>query len=103
MFDGTDGNKLDKDSDLRDVTPGKLAALKWPASFSHSDGRTPKTPERLRGHVRARSGAMVARAWSGLMCLEKQGMRGGTQTLVLDGVAEGLTHSRVHTGRDAPI
>jgi hypothetical protein len=54
MFDGIDGNKLDKDSDLRDVTPGGLAALKWPASFSLSDGRTPKTPERLRGHVRAR-------------------------------------------------
>ena len=53
--------------------------------------------------ARARSGAMVARAWSGLMCLETQGMRGGTQTLVLDGVAEGLTHSRVHTGRDVPI
>ena len=33
---------------------------------------------------------MVARAWSGLMCLETQGPRGGRQTLDLDGVAEVL-------------
>jgi hypothetical protein len=42
--------------------------------------------------ARARSGAMVARAWSGLMCLETQGTRGGRQTLDLDGAVESLTH-----------
>ena len=35
-------------------------------------------------------GAMVARAWSDLMCLETQGMRGGRQKLVLDGCCRGL-------------
>ena len=40
-------------------------------------------------------GVMVARAWSGLMCLETQGTRGGRQTLVLDGAVEGLTHDRL--------
>ena len=40
-------------------------------------------------------GAMVARAWSGLMCLETQGTRGGRQTLDLDGAAESLTHGRL--------
>ncbi len=33
---------------------------------------------------------MVARAWSGLMCLETQGPRGGGQTLDLGGAAESL-------------
>ena len=40
-------------------------------------------------------GAMVARAWSGLMCLETQGTRGGRQTLDLDGAAESSTHGRL--------
>ena len=40
-------------------------------------------------------GAMVARAWSGLMCLETQGTRGGRQTLDLGGAAEILTHGRL--------
>ena len=40
-------------------------------------------------------GAMVARAWSGLMCLETQGTRGGRQTLDLDGAAESLTHGQL--------
>jgi hypothetical protein len=40
---------------------------------------------------------MVARAWSGLMCRETQGTRGGWRTLVLDGVAESLAHSRLHS------
>ena len=35
-------------------------------------------------------GALVARAWSGLMCLETQGMRRGRQKLVLDGCCRGL-------------
>jgi hypothetical protein len=35
-------------------------------------------------------GAMDARHWSGLMCLETQGMRGGRQKLVLDGCCRGL-------------
>ena len=35
-------------------------------------------------------GAMVARAWSDLMCLETQGTRGGRQKLVLDGCGRGL-------------
>ena len=51
-----------------------------------------------RGHVRARSGrwlALVARAWSGLMCLETQGPRGGRQTLDLGGVAESLARGRL--------
>ena len=39
--------------------------------------------------------AMVARAWSGLMCLETQGTRGGRQTLDLGGAAESLTHGRL--------
>ncbi len=33
--------------------------------------------------------------WSGLMCLETQGPRGGRQTLDLGGAAEGLTHGRL--------
>ncbi len=40
-------------------------------------------------------GAMVARVWSGLMCLETQGTRGGRQTLDLGGVAESLTYDRL--------
>ena len=40
-------------------------------------------------------GAMVARAWSGLMCLETQGTRGGRQTLDLVGAAESLTHGQL--------
>ena len=39
-------------------------------------------------------GAMVARVWSGLMCLETQGTRGGRQKLDLDGAAESPTHGR---------
>ena len=39
--------------------------------------------------------AMVARVWSGLMCLETQGTRGGRQTLDLCGAAETLTHGRL--------
>ena len=42
-------------------------------------------------------GAMVARAWSGLMCLETQGPRGGGQTLDLGGTAESLTHDRLES------
>ena len=42
-------------------------------------------------------GAMVARVWSGLMCLETQGPRGGRQTLDLDGVAEVLTHGQLES------
>ncbi len=41
--------------------------------------------------------AMVARAWSGLMCLETQGPREGRQTLVLGGVAENLTRGQVNS------
>jgi hypothetical protein len=37
---------------------------------------------------------MVARVWSGLMCLETQGPRGGRETLDLDGAAESLTYDR---------
>ena len=47
-----------------------------------------------RDHVRAGPGrwtAMDARHWSGLMCLETQGTRGGGPALVLDGMAEELT------------
>ena len=40
-------------------------------------------------------GAMVARVWSGLMCLGTQGTRGGGQTLDLGGAAESLTHGRL--------
>ena len=40
-------------------------------------------------------GAMVARAWSGLMCLETQGTRGGRPALDLVGAAERLTHGRL--------
>ena len=40
-------------------------------------------------------GAMVARAWSGLMCLETQGTRGGRPALDLLGAAESLTHGRL--------
>ena len=42
-------------------------------------------------------GVMVARAWSGLMCLETQGTRGGRQTLVLGGEAESLTGGQVES------
>jgi hypothetical protein len=38
---------------------------------------------------------MVARLWSGLMCLETQGTRGGGQTLDLGGAADGLTRGRL--------
>ena len=40
-------------------------------------------------------GAMVARVWSGLMCLETQGPRGGRQTLDLGGAADSLTRGRL--------
>ena len=40
-------------------------------------------------------GAMDARNWSRLMCLETQGTRGGGPALVLDGMAEGLTHTQL--------
>ena len=40
-------------------------------------------------------GAMDARNWSRLMCLETQGTRGGGPALVLDGMAEGLTHNQL--------
>ena len=39
--------------------------------------------------------AMVARVWSGSMCLETQGTRGGRRTLDLGGAAESLTHGRL--------
>ena len=41
--------------------------------------------------------AMVARVWSGLMCLETHGTRGSRQTLDLGGVAESLTHGRLNS------
>ena len=40
---------------------------------------------------------MVARAWSGLMCLETQGTRGGGQTLDLGGAADSLTRGRLES------
>jgi hypothetical protein len=40
-------------------------------------------------------GAMDARNWSRLMCLETQGTRGGGPALVLDGMAERLTHNQL--------
>ena len=40
-------------------------------------------------------GAMDARNWSRLMCLETQGTRGGGPALVLDGMAEELTHTQL--------
>ena len=40
---------------------------------------------------------MVARVWSGSMCLETQGPRGGRQTLDLGGVAESLTRDQVES------
>ena len=51
-----------------------------------------------RDHVREGPGrwtAMDARHWSGLMCLETQGTRGGGPALVLDGIAERLTHNQL--------
>ena len=51
-----------------------------------------------RDHVREGPGrwtAMDARHWSGLMCLETQGTRGGGPALVLDGVAAGLIHNQL--------
>jgi hypothetical protein len=51
-----------------------------------------------RDQVRAGPGrwtAMDARHWSGLMCLETQGTRGGGPALVLDGVAEIWTHNQL--------
>ena len=55
-------------------------------------GSTSTLGQRPRAYT---PGAMVARAWSGLMCLETQGTRGGRQTLDLDGAAESLTHGRL--------
>ena len=55
-------------------------------------GSTSTFEPRPRAHTPV---AMVARVWSGLMCLETQGTRGGRQTLDLDGAADGLTHVRL--------
>ena len=44
-------------------------------------------------------GAIDARHRSGLMCLETQGTRGGGPALVLDGMAEELTHKQLGDAR----
>ena len=48
-------------------------------------------------------GAMVARAWSCLMCLETQGTGRGRQTLILDGVAEDLTHGQLESTHTSEV
>ena len=87
----------------------RRAAPCWRWAHGRMPTRSPKRrPARVEGELcrgststlgpRPRAytpGAMVARAWSGLMCLETQGTRGGRQTLDLDGAVESLTHDRL--------
>ena len=86
----------------------RRAAPCWRWAHGRMPTRSPKRrPARVEGELCRGStftlgarprvhtlGVMVARAWSGLMCLETQGTRGGRQTLDLDGAAEVLTHGQ---------
>jgi hypothetical protein len=89
----SNGRTLSGVSHMSECRPQPWAPAGWSAGEPPSDITFTLEP-RPRAYT---PGAMVARLWSGLMCLETQGPRGGRQTLVLGGVAESLTGGQVES------